>query len=173
MALVTAAQIIDALPVHQGMDEAYITPIIEAVQVGQLRPAMASGYYDDMVASGWMTDGTISISGYDATASGRLYDMLENSIKPFLYWAVGAATLEEVGNQVGNVGLVNYTPQDGNNNEKAIARKKQTWKGYLDSYSNKLQDFLYDNRDNVGFEGYNNSKYTPSGNTLFNTLGIE
>ena len=63
MALITAAQVISALPVFDASDPAFITPIIDAVCLQQLRPIMTSGYYADMVASGWLTNGVVSISG--------------------------------------------------------------------------------------------------------------
>ena len=85
MALVTAAQVISNLPVHDGLDTEFITPILEVSELSQLEPTMSSGYYANIVASGWMVDGVIDISGYSATVSGTLSLMLSGYVKPFLY----------------------------------------------------------------------------------------
>lgn len=173
MALVTAAQVISNLPVHQGLDTNFITPIIEAVQLQQLQPAMSSGYYDDVIASGWLVDGTINISGYSASVSGTLATMLSGYVQPFLYWSIGVSALEEIANQVGNAGLVNFNPQQGQNEDKAIQRRIMQWQGYKNTYEMRLKQYIIDREEQNGFEGYANGNQTISGNSsLFNLMNM-
>jgi len=173
MALITASQVINNLPIHQGLDEAFVTPIIEAVQLQQLSPVMSSGYYDDVVASGWMNDGTINISGYNATTSGVLNTLLASGVKPFLYWSIGVSALEEIAYQVGNAGIVNFNPQQGQSEDKAIQRRIMQWQGYKNTYENWIKQYIIDRADQSGFEGYANGGVSISGgNSSFNLLGM-
>jgi len=173
MALVTAAQVISNLPVHDGLDTEFITPILEVSELSQLEPTMSSGYYANIVASGWMVDGVIDISGYSATVSGTLSLMLSGYVKPFLYWAIGVNALEEIANQVGNAGIYDFTPQQGNSQEKAIQRKINNWQAYKNTYQGRLKQFIIDHESQSGFEGYANNSTTISGdNSMFNLLGM-
>ena len=157
MALVTAAQVISNLPIFDASDPAFITPIVDVVSLQQLRPIMTSGYYDDVIASGWLVDGVVNISGYSATASGVLSTMLTSYVLPLLYWSIGTNALEEFNAQTGNAGIVNFNPDGGSNKEKLIQRKINTWQGYTQVYKDRLQQYIIDNANNNGFEGYANA----------------
>lgn len=173
MALVTAAQAISNLPVHDGLDTEFITPIIEALQLQQLRPVMGSGFYDDMIVSGWLVDGVITVTGYSTTASGEIATMLSGYVMPFMYWTLGINALEEINNQVGNAGLVSFTPQQGENEQRAIQRKIMQWQGYKNTYQERLRQYIIDHAEQNGFEGYANNSESISGNSSsFNLLGM-
>lgn len=173
MALVTAAQVISNLPVHEALDSAFITPIIEVTQLSQLRPSMGSGYYDDMVASGWLDDGVINITGYSASVSGTLTTMISGYVVPLLYWSIGVNALEEIASQVGNAGMVDFIPQQGENKAEKVARKIKVWQAYKNTYQTRLEQFIIDRQDQNGFEGYaNNSQSISGNNSMFNLLGM-
>ena len=110
---------------------------------------------------------------YDIGANVGSYTLLASGVKPFLYWSIGVSALEEIAYQVGNAGIVNFNPQQGQSEDKAIQRRIMQWQGYKNTYENWIKQYIIDRADQSGFEGYANGGVSISGgNSSFNLLGM-
>lgn len=166
MALITAEQVIATVPFNKNLDTANIERMIIPVQIGDLQYVLGSGFYDGIIASGWMNDGII-LSGLDSTASG----LMANYVKPFLEWQVAVSSITFQNTQVTNNGLFSGAPQQ---TTKATAPEKNNVESKLQQYANvyrrELQNYLEANK--TIFTVWRDECYNKNKSSLFKSTGI-
>lgn len=166
MALITAAQVIATVPFNKNLDTANIERIIEPVQVGDLRYVLGSGFYDGIIASGWMSNGE-TLSGLDSTTSG----LMANYVKPFLAWQVAVSSIVFQKTQVANNGLFSGAPQQ---TQQANAPEKNNVESKLQQFANvyrrNLEQYLEENKDTFTTWRDGCGKYEK--NSLFKSTGL-
>ena len=167
MALITAAQVIATTPIHKNLDTANIERMIEPTQLSDLLYVLGSGFYNEIVSSGWMVDG-VTLSGLDSTSSG----LMANYIKPFMEWQVAVSVIPFMQTSVANNGLFSGVPRQ---TQKATAPEKHNIESRLQQsatvYKKRLIDYLEANRDS--FPTWRDAMYSCEKKSgVFKTFGI-
>lgn len=147
MALITAAQVISAMPIHQGIDQQMITPYISITEQQELEGCLSKEFYAELL--------TYIDGNGDITATGDLLTFMRDYLRPMLACAIAERAVTTTGVQLGTSGANRFSDANGQNaNNRGEIKLQSRFRSMKNQHKIRMFDWLNDNDSGSQFATY-------------------